>query len=242
MKIKITNLTPESAKKRSVPIRKEKRLPAEKVLKSSSYKETIITSILALIVFFIIILNANAYNKEVRIANWFVKTKSIHAIDVKTTINTYNGRTQLVTAYKEQIATMKRKGYSDTRILDLLALKSMECNRYDGLCYWHYKLDVWPFQINRIHKDAYVTSFKLISSNQLAWLFDFQLKYANKLVSSYMDRYCGRHIFKLIWRNYSNERRFKCVAVTYNWHPRYKRTYAILAWKKREAIKNLIYK
>jgi len=124
MKIKITNLTPESAKKRSVHIRKKKKLPAEKGSKnSSSYKGNIITIALALIAFFIIILNVHADNKEVK------------AIDVRTTINTFNGKTQIVTAYKQQIATMKRKGYSDTRILDLLALKSMECNRYDGLCY-----------------------------------------------------------------------------------------------------------
>lgn len=156
-------------------------------------------------------------------------------LDLKGTIHTWRNL-QAVTGYKTQVVEMVKRGYSPTRILDLLALKSMECNRWDGRCIGLNEADLWPFQINRIHKEQYNHSKYLMDSYLLWELYLFQLTYANKLVNSYGNRYCWAHIFAQIGRTYTNERRFKCVAVSYNGSPRYKKTYAFLGWKKRQMI------
>jgi len=80
-----------------------------------------------------------------------------------------------------------------------------------------------------------------MSSNQLEWLFKFQLTYANSLVQSYEDRFCGIEHFKIVWVKYTNENRFKCIAKSYNWSKRYKYTYAEIWWLKRQIISDLLF-
>jgi hypothetical protein len=129
---------------------------------------------------------------------------------------------------------MKARGYSNTRILDLLALKSMECNSYTS-CVWMGWNDIWPFQINKIHKEQYSHSLSLHKQKEFAKLYLYQLSYANGLVDSYMTRFCD------IKRAKTNENRFKCVAVSYNGHPRYKHTYKKIWWLKRQMISDYLF-
>jgi len=137
---------------------------------------------------------------------------------------------QPVMVFDSQVNEMVKRGYSLTRILDLLTIKTMECNRYDGKCFnWN---DVWPFQINKIHKLQYIKSHDLFYSG--AKLFKYQLTFADSLLSFYMDNYCD-----LKWSK-DNKTRFKCIAISYNGHPRYKVDYANLWWEKREMIKEYI--
>ena len=144
------------------------------------------------------------------------------------TIIVYWKYNQAVTVFDTQVKTMYKKWYKLTKILDLLALKSMECNRYDWLCYWHYNLDLGPYQINKIHIEQYNVSYKFMKEKKLWELFNYQLEYANWLIDSYEKRFCGKHIFDYIWRTYTNKRRFQCVAKSYNWSPRYKYMYGML--------------
>lgn len=142
--------------------------------------------------------------------------------------------------YGDQLEEMKARGLSNTRILDLLAIKWMECNSYKG-CIWRAWLDMWPFQINKVHTDVYNKSWQLWNAKEYWKLFNYQLSFANSLIESYEKRFCGEHIFKKIWRKYTNERRFKCVAVSYNGHPRYKHTYKKIWWEKRKAISEFLF-
>lgn len=160
--------------------------------------------------------------------------------DLSTSVQ-YKWYNQAVTAYKSQMREMVARWYSATRILDLLAIKSMECNRFDWLCKWIDRkswnlIDIWPFQINNIHREHFKESVRLFDLDDRAWLFLYQLSYANQLVQSYEDRFCGEHIFKQIGRTFTNERRFKCNAVSYNWHPTWKQIFSELWWEKRKII------
>jgi hypothetical protein len=42
----------------------------------------------------------------------------------------YGKYNQAVTVFDTRVETMKKRGYSDTKILDLSAILTMECNRY----------------------------------------------------------------------------------------------------------------
>lgn len=163
------------------------------------------------------------------------KQREVMTINYKSSIK-WGKYNQAVTIYAKQFEEMKARGYSNTRILDLLAIKSMECNKYTSCIgqNWH---DIWPFQINRVHKEQYNNSVALHKQQKYATLFLYQLSYANWLIESYEDRFCWKHIFKQIGQTYTNKKRFYCVAVSYNWHPRYKHTYKKIAWLKREMIK-----
>lgn len=149
----------------------------------------------------------------------------------------YNWGAKALTAYKAQINEMIYRGYTKTQILDLLAIKSMECNRWDWLCYWIDNLDLWPFQINIIHKEMYNYSWELMQNKNSWELFLAQLTFAHWKIIGDEERYCDTDAFSYVGKTYNNENRFRCLALTYNWHPRYKYTYADLGWEKREAIK-----
>jgi len=146
---------------------------------------------------------------------------------------------QAVTVFDDQVKEMKARWYSKTKILDLLALKSMECNRYDWNCIGIKGRDIWPFQINNIHREQFKKSKVLLNNREWAKLFNYQLTYANWLVNSY-DRFCNQEAFQYVWKIYNNEERFKCIAKTYNWSPRYKYTYAKIGYKKRVMIKEYL--
>lgn len=166
-------------------------------------------------------------------------TNETHA-DLNTTIK-YGKYHQAVTVYDAQVEEMKNRGYNNTRILDLLANKAMECNKFSWLCYWKNNADLWPFQINQVHREQYNHSLYLMKNNKLSELYKYQLTYANWLIQSYEDRFCWKEAFDYIGRKYTNERRYKCVAKSYNWHPRYKTTYAELWWLKRQLISDYLF-
>lgn len=184
-----------------------------------------------------------SYNKEENIVKVEAKEENIKVevtIDTQTMVEDYKTTikwwkyNQAVTIYAKQFEEMKARGYSNTRILDLLALKSMECNKYTS-CVWYNWNDLWPFQINKIHKEQYNKSVELHNQKRYWELFSYQLSYADSLVQSYMDRYCD-------WKwSKTNKNRFYCVAVSYNWHPRYKHTYKKIGWEKRKIISDYLF-
>ena len=159
---------------------------------------------------------------------------------------------QAVTVHGAQLEEMKARKYDNTRILDLLMAKSMECHQYDWNCIWFLRdkkwriieprkiIDYWPFQINRIHTKQFNESLVYKSNKDWWGLFKYQLNYANKLIQSYEDRYCGQHIFEEIGRTYTNERRAKCVYSSYNWSKN-KDYYAKIAWEKRKIISDYLF-
>lgn len=147
---------------------------------------------------------------------------------------------KLVTVYDDQVKEMINRGYSKTKILDLLTLRTMECNRYDGLCYWIKNRDLGFFQINIIHIEQYRKSLKLMKQRKSWELFLYQLDYASKLYDSYQDRFCWQHIYKQIGKTYTNKRHFTCIAYSYNGSPRYKYAYAKIGWLKRLKVKEYL--
>ena len=145
----------------------------------------------------------------------------------------YYGSKKLVTVYDNQFEAIQNKWYDFTRLLDILAIRSTECNKINWDCLWIWWADYWPFQINQIHRKQYLKSFEFRRNKDWEWLFNYQLDYANWLVESYMKRYCRWERVK------TNKERFECVYRAYNWSKN-KRFYAKIAWKKREKIKDYI--
>ena len=140
-----------------------------------------------------------------------------------------------VTVYDKHYKEMKKKWYTKTRILDLLAIQSMECSLYN----WHClnSSDVWFFQINQIHRKQYTKSVKLLKQKKYWDLYKYQLVYAKWLVDSYEKSFCSQESFDAIWKARTNKER---VGRMYNWHPKHKKIYWKLLWKKREMIKKYI--
>jgi len=151
----------------------------------------------------------------------------------------WNWRELGLSIYGSQLEEMKKRGYSNTRILDLLSIKSQECNNYTS-CVWIAGRDIWPFQINQIHKEQFSLSYKLHNEEKFGELFLSQLTFANWLIQIYEDRFCGEEIFKEIWKVYSNKARLKCVAVSYNWWPD-RVNYSHKVWLKREVIADYLF-
>lgn len=150
----------------------------------------------------------------------------------------WNNRSYAVQVWYDRVETMKKLWYSETRILDLLAIMNMECWAYTWKCFnWN---DIWPMQINKIHKEQYNTSWKYYNNQDWGGLFLYQLDYANKLLDSYDKRFCWTHIFKQIWLTYTNQRHFECIGKSYNGHPTYKYAYVKLWWERRQIIKQIL--
>ena len=150
----------------------------------------------------------------------------------------WNNRSYAVQVWGDRVETMRKLGYSETRILDLLAIMNMECGSYKWDCFnWN---DIWPMQINKIHKEQYNKSWEIYNRDSWGELFLYQLDYANKLLDSYDKRFCWVHIFKQIGRKYTNKRHFECIGKSYNWHPQYKFAYVQLGWDRRQKIKSLM--
>jgi len=151
----------------------------------------------------------------------------------------WNWRTLWLKVYWSQVEEMKARWYSNTRILDLLSIKSQECNNYTS-CVWIAGLDIWPFQINKIHTEVYKHSYKLHNAEDFWTLYKYQLTFANWLIESYMDRFCNEAIFKEVWKEYSNKARLKCVAISYNWWPD-RVNYGHKVWLKRQIIADYLF-
>lgn len=142
---------------------------------------------------------------------------------------------QAITIFDNQIKTLKNLGYSNERIIDLLAIRSMECNSYKWDCKGLYSSDIGPFQINHIHKKEYKKSKQLFNEEKWGELFIYQAKIANWLLDSYEKRFCSEKIFKEIWKPYDNNERFVCYARVYNWSEK-KKSYWELAKLKRVVV------
>lgn len=152
----------------------------------------------------------------------------------------WNNRNYAVRVFEDRVRTMQDLGYSDTRILDLLAIMNMECWSYKWNCFnWN---DIWPMQINQIHKEQYNKSWEIYNRQNWGELFKYQLDYANWLVESYEAWNCREeYVIKYwVWDTY-NQKRWRCIAFHYNWHPVNKYNYNTLGWERREQIKSLIY-
>jgi len=155
----------------------------------------------------------------------------------QTTKIKWGGRSYNVTLWGDRVREMKARGYSDTKILDLLTILNMECGRYDGKCFnWN---DVGPFQINKIHREQFKRSWELY--NDGGKLFLYQLSYANKLLNGYENRFCSPSIFKQIGKKYSTKAHWTCIAYSYNGHPRFKYAYAKLWWERRKILSKMLF-
>lgn len=146
---------------------------------------------------------------------------------------------QAIIVYDKQVDTLVELWYDTKRIIDLLTLKSMECNSYKWDCIWLYNPDIWHFQINSIHKIVYKESRKLFKAEKWSELFIYQVKYVNGMLDWYNKNNCSKDSFDTIWKEYNNKERFKCFARSYNWWIK-KKSYAQLAWIKREFIREYI--
>lgn len=167
-----------------------------------------------------------------------VKEEIYKRPNIESTQIKWNNRVYNVQVWNDRVKTMEGLGYSKTRILDLLAIMNMECGSYTGKCFnWN---DIWPMQINKIHKEQYNKSWEYYNKEDWGGLFLYQLDYANKLLDSYDERFCGAHIFKQIGRTYTNKRHFECIGKSYNGHPRYKYAYVQLGWERRGVIKTIL--
>jgi len=214
-------------------------------MKMKIYKKIIII----LIIIIIIAYNQHIENNTIKEA----KEKLLPSVNSlyltkgpKTMTETFNssinwrGRELWLVVYWDQLEEMKKRGYTNTRILDLLAIKSQECNAYIW-CEWIWGLDIWPFQINYVHFAQYWHSWEMWEDGRYWELYQYQLWFADQLVESYHQRFCSEVIFKLIKKPFTNEARLKCVAVSYNWWPD-KVNYSKKVWEKRKVISEFLFR
>ena len=145
-----------------------------------------------------------------------------------------DGRTWVVIVWDKQVKEMQDRGYSKTRILDLLAIQSMECNDFQWKC--KSSSDIWHMQINQIHKEQYKKSVKLLKAKKYWELYKYQLTYANWLLDSYWKSFCSKE--NIIWKfwKYSEKLRVECYGRAYN-GSKTRITYWKMLWDKRKMIK-----
>jgi len=209
----------ELAKKRIIARKRARKI-------KDIYHITMVVALMFLIVFVLVLYNSP-------------KTHANNSNAVKTTIKR-NNRTYSVQIFRDRVSTMRHLWYSPTRILDLLAIMNMECGSYKWDCFnWN---DIWPMQINKIHKEQYNKSWEFYNNKDWGGLFTYQLKYANQLLDSYEKRFCSADIFKQVGKTYTNKARWECIWKSYNGHFRHKYAYVKLWWLRRQTISNLIFK
>lgn len=172
--------------------------------------------------------------KDLKVSKWKIRVYKTSNNNLINASLEWNNRWHLITVYDRQIEIMQHYWYSKTRILDLLALRSMECNLSNWKCKWLNNQDIWPFQINIIHTENYNKSLELWNDEEK--LFKYQLKVANDLLNSYEKNFCWEKHFKAIWKTYNNEERFKCYARCFNWWPN-RVSYAKRWLVQREIVK-----
>jgi len=85
------------------------------------------------------------------------------------------------------------RGWSKTKVIDILTLRTLECNRYDGLCYGIKNRDLGFFQINNIYKKAYKHSLLLIQQRKSAELFLYQLDFVSDMYDRLDRDYCNSY-------------------------------------------------
>jgi len=182
-----------------------------------------------IIIIILSLITLNCYADKQTAFDWY-QTKNWWYQEIK--FGKYN---QAITIFNSQIKWLQNLGYSNERIIDLLTIRSMECNSYKWDCRGLYSSDIWPFQINPIHKKEYEKSVKLFNKENWGELFIYQAKIANWLLDSYENRFCSEKIFKEIWKFYNNNERFACYARAYNWSKK-KQSYWELAKQKRIVV------
>ena len=180
------------------------------------------------------------YNCNIdKISNNILKIKKGNYNDYTDIVN-YNNRKYSVNLWKERTQKIIEKYWKDQeKVLDLLTIMTLECNKKDWLCFnWN---DIWPFQINKIHKEWYNKSYQLYLNKKSNELFDYQLEKASELLDSYNKNLCKPEYIKKywVWDTY-NKKRWRCIAFNYNGHPKYKFAYNKLGWKKRMIIKKYL--
>ena len=159
---------------------------------------------------------------------------------IKEVHSDYNGVLKLpkvhlaVTVWDKNVKEMQDLWYSKTRILDLLAIQSIECNLENWNC--KSKSDCWPFQINQIHRKEYNLCKRLLKEERYSELYTIQLKFTNDLIESAESSSCSQYSFNKIKRERTTEERVKCIWRFYNWS-KTKKTYWEILYKKREMIK-----
>ena len=135
--------------------------------------------------------------------------------------------TQKVVVYDNEVKYLKKLWYDKTRIIDLLTIRAMECNDEFWQCFSKTK-DIWYYQINHIHKEAYKKSKELYDNPK--HLYNFQVEFANNLLENANKKFCY---------GLDNDNRFKCTARVYNWSKK-KIFYWKLALEKRKIIKKYL--
>jgi len=89
---------------------------------------------------------------------------------------------------QRKLDVYKRNNIPFYTFVKLASVNAIECWRDDGFCYS--SSDVWPFQINQIHKVAYAHSVYLIrEKDDYEELFDYQMLRTYKRMLSQVDRF-----------------------------------------------------
>ena len=235
IKIKRYNYTP--SKRRINSIKKQKSYDWKPLfLDLTNNKMWNINKLMNILILLLVILLIVAFYKSNQVHAYNDSTRVWHYSEIQ-----WGKYKQPIIVYNSQVEEMIGRWYSLTRILDLLTIRTLECNRYDWKC-MNGTSDIWPFQINRIaHKEAYLKSNYLFYNS--SELFKYQLTYANDMVEWFMRDYCD---WKWSW---DNKTRFKCVAISYNGNKniasnwkQVRHNYADLWWEKRKRISNYIVK
>lgn len=154
-------------------------------------------------------------------------------------------KSHAINVWIDRVNTMIDNWYSKERILDLLTIMTMECNKYNWQCFnWN---DIWPMQINKIHDNPskwkmwYSESWEFYNNEDWAWLFKYQLGRANELLDEYDADLCRKeYVIEYGLGNTYEAKKWRCVAFLYNGHPENKFAYNKLGWEKREIIKKYL--
>lgn len=129
---------------------------------------------------------------------------------------------------------------TDAQKIHYLVINSLECGREDWFC--KSQFDSWYFQINKIHKEEYNKSNKLINENKSKELFTFQLKWTHDRLQSYINRICSK------WTNGNINTIFSCMLKVHNgnnkiigpWWYRFKDYYATKWLALKQALLKML--
>lgn len=139
--------------------------------------------------------------------------------DLTTTI-IYNWKKSPVIIFDKQVCLLKNNWYKTEDIVDLITIRTMECNNPSWQCISKTD-DYWFFQLNkRRHKEAVEKSLELWNNPNELFLYQ----------SSYAINMMNRNR-----KNCNND--FICIANIYNWW----NTYWYIANTKRIVVSNYIY-
>lgn len=93
-------------------------------------------------------------------------------------------------------------------IIKLHTLNSIECGRWDWLCN-RADSDVWPFQINFIHKKEFKKSLELIKEKKVEELFEYQMLWTWARMKRMEKNFCKKR--------QTQSKKMECQAILHNW-------------------------